>query len=94
MNPGAFAAGITLITGTPEVIISCVKAALFGVIAGLVACYRGLMISGGGAKAGHGFERKQAGQGWQVPPRIHCVFLNIYRISFAIFSRSAGAYNG
>ena len=51
VNPGAFAAGITLITGTPEVIISCVKAALFGVIAGLVACYRGLMISGGGAKA-------------------------------------------
>ena len=25
--------------------------ALFGLIAGLVACYRGLMISGGGAKA-------------------------------------------
>ena len=47
----AFAAGITLLTGVPEVIISCVKAALFGLIAGLVACYRGLMISGGGAKA-------------------------------------------
>lgn len=51
VNPGAFAAGITLLTGVPEVIISCVKAALFGFIAGLVACYRGLMISGGGAKA-------------------------------------------
>jgi Trk K+ transport system NAD-binding subunit len=51
VNPGAFAAGITLLTGVPEVIISCVKAALFGLIAGLVACYRGLMISGGGAKA-------------------------------------------
>jgi ABC-type transporter Mla maintaining outer membrane lipid asymmetry permease subunit MlaE len=47
----AFAAGITLLTGVPEVIISCVKAALFGLIAGLVACYRGLSISGGGAKA-------------------------------------------
>ena len=43
--------GITLLTGVPEVIISCVKAALFGLIAGLVACYRGLTISGGGAKA-------------------------------------------
>ena len=42
VNPGAFAAGITLLTGVPEVIISCVKAALFGLIAGLVACYRGL----------------------------------------------------
>lgn len=51
VNPGAFAAGITLLTGVPEVIISCVKAALFGLIAGLVACYRGLTIRGGGAKA-------------------------------------------
>ena len=44
VNPGAFAAGITLLTGVPEVIISCVKAALFGIIAGLVACYRGLTV--------------------------------------------------
>src|SRR6201997_1820654 len=51
VNPGAFAAGITLLTGVPEVIISCVKAAPFGLIAGLVACYRGLIISSGGAKA-------------------------------------------
>lgn len=51
VNPGAFAAGITLLTGVPEMIISCVKAALFGLIAGLVACYRGLTVSGGGAKA-------------------------------------------
>lgn len=51
VNPGAFAAGITLLTGVPELIISSVKAALFGLIAGLVACYRGLTISGGGAKA-------------------------------------------
>ena len=50
VNPGAFAAGITLLTGVPEVIISCVKAALFGLIAGLVACYRGLSITGGGAR--------------------------------------------
>lgn len=51
VNPGAFAAGITLLTGVPEVVISCVKATLFGLIAGVVACYRGLTISGGGAKA-------------------------------------------
>jgi phospholipid/cholesterol/gamma-HCH transport system permease protein len=50
-NPGSFAAGITLLTGVPELIISCIKAALFGLIAGLVACYRGLIITGGGAKA-------------------------------------------
>jgi phospholipid/cholesterol/gamma-HCH transport system permease protein len=51
VNPGAFAAGITLLTGVPEVIISCVKALLFGLMAGLIACYRGLSITGGGAKA-------------------------------------------
>src|SRR6516225_10786953 len=51
LNTETFAAGITLLTGVPEVIISCVKALLFGLIAGLVACYRGLIISGGGAKA-------------------------------------------
>ena len=53
VNPGAFAAGITLLTGVPEVIISCVKAALFGVIAGLVACYRGLTVSGGAKAVGN-----------------------------------------
>ena len=51
VSPGAFVAGITLLTGIPELIISGVKAAFFGMIAGLVACYRGLIISGGGAKA-------------------------------------------
>jgi len=51
VSPGSFVAGITLLTGVPELIISGVKAALFGMIAGLVACYRGLVIRGGGAKA-------------------------------------------
>jgi phospholipid/cholesterol/gamma-HCH transport system permease protein len=51
VNPGAFASGITLLTGVPEMIISCVKATLFGLVAGLVACYRGLSVSTGGAKA-------------------------------------------
>ncbi|MEO3758549.1 ABC transporter permease [Mycobacterium sp. B14F4] len=51
VNPGAFAAGVTLLTGIPELLISGVKAALFGLIAGVVACYRGLVIRGGGAQA-------------------------------------------
>ncbi|HME46984.1 ABC transporter permease [Mycobacterium sp.] len=51
VNPGAFAAGITVLTGVPQLIISGVKAALFGLIAGLVACYKGLTIVGGGAQA-------------------------------------------
>src|ERR1035441_1511585 len=51
VNPGSFAAGITVLHGTPELLISGVKAALFGLIAGLVACYRGLMITGRAAEA-------------------------------------------
>lgn len=51
VNPGAFAAGVTVLTGIPELIISGVKAALFGLVAGLVACYRGLTIVGRGAQA-------------------------------------------
>jgi phospholipid/cholesterol/gamma-HCH transport system permease protein len=53
VNPGAFAAGITLLTGVPEVIISCIKALAFGLIAGMVACYRGLTVSGGAKAVGN-----------------------------------------
>jgi len=51
VNPGASASGITVLTGVPELTISGVKAGLFGLISGLVACYRGLTIIGGGAQA-------------------------------------------
>lgn len=47
MAPGAYLATLTLMTGLPEVIIAMVKAAVFGLIAGLVGCYRGLTASGG-----------------------------------------------
>jgi len=42
----------TLITGLPEVLISIVKAMTFGLIAGLVGCYRGLTVSGGAKGVG------------------------------------------
>lgn len=53
VNPGAFASGITLLTGINEVVISSIKALLFGLIAGLVACYRGLTVSGGPKSVGN-----------------------------------------
>ncbi|MFT3716095.1 MAG: ABC transporter permease [Gordonia sp. (in: high G+C Gram-positive bacteria)] len=52
VNPGAFIANLTLLTGTPELIISMVKAGLFGLFAGLVACYRGLHVRGGAKGVG------------------------------------------
>jgi phospholipid/cholesterol/gamma-HCH transport system permease protein len=47
VSGGAYLATLTLVTGLPEVIIATVKAAVFGTIAGLVGCYRGLTTKGG-----------------------------------------------
>lgn len=47
VSGGAFLATLTLVTGLPELIIATVKAVSFGLIAGLVGCYRGLTVSGG-----------------------------------------------
>jgi len=47
VSGGAFLSTLTLVTGLPEVVIATVKAVSFGLIAGLVGCYRGLTASGG-----------------------------------------------
>jgi phospholipid/cholesterol/gamma-HCH transport system permease protein len=49
VSGGAYLATLTLVTGLPEVVISIVKSTIFGLIAGLVGCYRGL-TTGAGAK--------------------------------------------
>ena len=52
VSAGAYVSTLTLITGLPEVVISIVKAGTFGLIAGLVGCYRGLTVSGGAKGVG------------------------------------------
>ncbi|MCM3895299.1 MULTISPECIES: MlaE family ABC transporter permease [Gordonia] len=52
VNPGAFLASLTLLTGFGELMISMVKAALFGLFAGLVGCYQGLNVKGGAKGVG------------------------------------------
>lgn len=52
VSPGAYLTTLTLVTGLPEVVISIVKATTFGLIAGLVGCYRGLTVSGGAKGVG------------------------------------------
>ena len=52
-TPGAFAASLTLLIGLPEVIIALVKAALFGLAASLIACYKGMSVGGGPAGVGN-----------------------------------------
>ena len=52
VNAGAYVSTLTLLTGFPEVMISVIKATLFGLIAGLVGCYRGLTVAGGSKGVG------------------------------------------
>lgn len=54
VTPGAFAAGITLLAGTREVVICFAKSTIFGLTAGLIACYKGINASGGPQGVGNG----------------------------------------
>jgi phospholipid/cholesterol/gamma-HCH transport system permease protein len=42
VSSGAFIAGLTLVVGLSDVLVALVKAALFGLTAGLIACYKGM----------------------------------------------------
>lgn len=53
VTPGAFAAGMTFLTRSTDVLIALVKAMLFGLSAGLIACYKGLSVKGGPAGVGN-----------------------------------------
>jgi phospholipid/cholesterol/gamma-HCH transport system permease protein len=46
-TPGLFVDGINLLVGTPDFIASTLKAAVFGLLAGLAGCYLGLNAKGG-----------------------------------------------
>jgi phospholipid/cholesterol/gamma-HCH transport system permease protein len=52
-NPGAFVAGLTLQVGLPEVVVALVKAALFGLSASLIACFKGTTVGGGPSGVGN-----------------------------------------
>lgn len=52
VTPGAYAAGLTVLTRARDVLLALVKAALFGLSAGLVACYKGTSVGGGPAGVG------------------------------------------
>ena len=47
VTPGAFAAGLTLLTRLPDLVLGLVKGALFGMAAALIACYKGMTVGGG-----------------------------------------------
>lgn len=47
VSPGSYAASLTLLVGLTDVVVAFSKAALFGTIAGLIACYKGITVGGG-----------------------------------------------
>jgi phospholipid/cholesterol/gamma-HCH transport system permease protein len=53
VSAGAFVTGLTTLTGLADVIVSLVKAMLFGMAAGLIACYMGISVGGGPAGVGN-----------------------------------------
>lgn len=53
VTPGSFAASLTLLTGLPDLSIGFVKSLIFGTTAGLIACYKGLNVSGGSQGVGN-----------------------------------------
>jgi phospholipid/cholesterol/gamma-HCH transport system permease protein len=53
VTPGAYVAGMTVLTGLPDMILAIIKAALFGLAAALIACYKGISVGGGPAGVGN-----------------------------------------
>lgn len=53
VSPGAFVSGMTVVTGLGDVVVSLVKSFLFGLGAGLIACYKGISVGGGPAGVGN-----------------------------------------
>ncbi|OCB22547.1 ABC transporter permease [Mycobacterium intracellulare subsp. yongonense] len=53
VTPGSFVAGLTVITGAADVVISLIKSTLFGLAAGLIACFQGISVGGGPAGVGN-----------------------------------------
>jgi phospholipid/cholesterol/gamma-HCH transport system permease protein len=53
VTPGAYVAGMTVLTRVVDLVLALVKAALFGMAAGLIACYKGVSVGGGPAGVGN-----------------------------------------
>ena len=53
VTPGAYVAGMTVLTRLPDLMLAIIKAALFGLAAALIACYKGISVGGGPAGVGN-----------------------------------------
>jgi len=80
VSPGAWAAGLTVITGMADVAVIFIKAALFGMSAGLIGCFKGISVGGG-----------PAGVGNAVNETVVYSFIALYVINLLV---TAGQYGG
>lgn len=53
VTPGAYVAGLTVLTGTTDVYVLLLKSGLFGLAAGLIGCFKGISVGGGPAGVGN-----------------------------------------
>ena len=53
VTPGSFVGGLTVITKEADVVVALIKSSLFGLAAGLIACYKGTSVGGGPAGVGN-----------------------------------------
>jgi phospholipid/cholesterol/gamma-HCH transport system permease protein len=47
VNPGSYAASLTVLVGLTDTVVAFAKAAIFGLIAGFIGCYKGVTVGGG-----------------------------------------------
>lgn len=53
ISPGAFVSGMTVLAGLGDFVVSEIKAIIFGMVAGLIACFKGIRVGGGPAGVGN-----------------------------------------
>ena len=79
VTPGAFAAGLTVLTGLKDVVVAFIKAALFGLAASLIGCYKGISVGGG-----------PAGVGTAVNETVIYSFISLYVINLLVTALQFG----
>jgi phospholipid/cholesterol/gamma-HCH transport system permease protein len=78
VTPGAYVAGLTVLTGMDDIVVLLLKAGLFGLAASLIGCFKGISVGGG-----------PAGVGNAVNETVVLAFVALYLINLMV---TAGQY--
>jgi phospholipid/cholesterol/gamma-HCH transport system permease protein len=75
VSPGAFFGGATALLQVDDLLVAIFKAFLFGMVAGVVACYRGMTC-----------DRSPAGVGVSVQRAVVLTVLLVFAINYVVTS--------